>query len=116
MGRIRDAWRVLRGNANARSEDEAERELLAIDERYIRRDEVRDLVRLMTELQTDAALHFDKLNSLAARLRKRDQRAAKDDDPADTPSEEPHGDPGGSLADRQALKAQLRRQHMGVAR
>lgn len=108
---------MLRGKADARSEDETERELLAIDERYIRRDEVRELAALMTEMNLEMSSHFDKLNTLAARLRKRDQRAVGPSngggDPHDPPAEPPNGDP---TASRVHQKAELRRQISSIRR
>ena len=69
MGRIRDAWRVFRGRASAEPWDSiVERE----DERYILRSEAQDL----RELTLEASSTLDKLVTLAARLAKRDQRAA----------------------------------------
>lgn len=97
---------MLRGKAEARTPDAAEAELLAIDERYIRRDEVRALVEQMADLEVSMTMHFDKLNTLAARLRKRDQRAAAGGDGAETPAEGSHVDPAAS---RVAQKTELRR-------
>lgn len=69
MGRIKDAWRVLRGKSTAEPWDAiTARE----DERYILRSEAQDL----RELTLEASSTLDKLVTLAARLAKRDQRAA----------------------------------------
>jgi hypothetical protein len=92
MGRVRDALRVLLG----RSE-------IANDHRYILRTEVPALVTQLAELEVSVASALEKLNALAARQRKREQRAAAvefaetaTDVPAD-PNPSP-GHPGESKA------------------
>lgn len=107
MGRWRDAWRLLRGRAELKDPDADARALLESDERYIRRDEVRDLVAQMADIEIAMSTHYDKLNTLAARLRKRDQRERATNEPSESSESDPAA--SGAPTPRAALKAQLYR-------
>jgi hypothetical protein len=101
LGRWRDAWAVLRGRQTVLDPEEAARQLAESDERYIRRDEVAELNTRLQEIDFAMTEWWDKLNTMLARLRKRDQRGSVE---AGAPTADPP-----PIHDRAAAKAALRR-------
>lgn len=84
MGRIGNAWKALRGAQ------------LADDERYVRRDEVPALTAQLADMELAIGSTLDKLNTMAARFRKREQRASEPD-ATHAPVPDTSGDPKAAL-------------------